>query len=58
MSDNQCKIVMGCNGDQVRCGGCGRVLNGVVYKELTPAPCGCDWVWEEGKLIAASHKEI
>lgn len=35
---------------------------GVEYKQQTPAPCGCDWVWEPGegpldwRLVVAPHR--
>jgi hypothetical protein len=29
---------------------------GATYGAQDPAPCGCGWVWENGKLIAVPQR--
>jgi len=41
--------------NKVRCGNCGHKVK-AEYKAQDPAPCGCAWVWENGRLIAVSHR--
>ena len=41
--------------NRIRCDGCGKTVE-AEYKAQSPAPCGCVWVWENGKLIAVAHR--
>lgn len=29
---------------------------GAEYRAQDPAPCGCAWVWENGRLVAAPSR--
>jgi len=54
--DKMKAVKMTANG-KIKCPGCGRKIK-AEYRQQTPAPCGCDWVWENGRLIAVPHRTI
>jgi hypothetical protein len=54
MKDTSNTVKMTADG-KVRCGNCGRKVE-AEYKAQNPAPCGCAWVWENGRLIAISSR--
>lgn len=52
MQSNQVKIT---HNDKPRCPVHGE--QETRYEAQDPAPCGCAWVWENGKLIAAPGRK-
>lgn len=40
----------------IHCHLCGKRVKGE-YKAQDPAPCGCAWMWENGRLAAAPSGE-
>lgn len=41
----------------VRCGLCSRTLR-TAYKSGYPAPCGCNWLWYDGRLAAYPNRAV
>lgn len=50
MEDRAVKMEQGTG--LIHCHFCGRRVRGE-YQAQDPAPCGCAWVWENGRLVAA-----
>ncbi len=34
------------------------IIKGAEYRQQMPAPCGCDWVWEEGQGYLVAQPNI
>lgn len=39
----------------LKCGLCQQTLQ-APYQSGTPAPCGCDWLWYDGQLVATPNR--